>query len=330
MAKLSFLFRILIMILVVSTSVFAYTSVLANRIEGRVYGPNKSPVPNADIELMNDVNAILAHSITDSGGKFSFFGVSKGKFIIKASAYRLNLMEKYEDVEINPPRPGGSDTAFVDIYLSYDKHAQAAVTLTSPDAIFVQEIPSNAKDLYEKGLGQLEKKPEQAFANFEEAIKIFPTYFDALHVLGREYIMRKDYQKGYPYLLKAIDINPRSSSSYYSLGYAFLQLNELPAALEAAKAAVTINQSVADSQLLYGTVLRLSKNYAESEKTLLKAKSLTKTPVFEISKQLALVYNRLNRNQDAANELENFLKASPNSPDKKEIEDMIKKLRNSK
>src|SRR5947208_10944354 len=40
--------------------------------------------------------------------------------------------------------------------------------------------------------------------------------------------------RSYPYLLRAIDVNQRSAPTYYSLSYAFYQLKQYPAALEAA------------------------------------------------------------------------------------------------
>ncbi|MGI9036769.1 MAG: tetratricopeptide repeat protein, partial [Pyrinomonadaceae bacterium] len=82
--------------------------------------------------------------------------------------------------------------------------------------------------------------------------------------------------------------------------------------------------------LLYGTLLRLNGDYQEAEKVLLKAKSLAKKPNPEISWQLALLYNKLKRNKEAANELETYLKIYPDSPDKKKVEDLIAKLKASK
>lgn len=300
-----------------------------NKIEGRVYDPNRNPVSNIDVELSNDVGSFIGHTKTDSGGRFTFVGMSSGRFSIKVVAFQYNLAEQTQEVQIVNLTRVSSDTAYIDFYLRYNK-SESAITPKSPDSIFVQEIPKEAKELYESGVKKFSKEPDKAFAQIDGAIQIFPIYFDALSFLGKEYVNRKNYEKGYPYLLRAIDVNPRSSSSYYSLGYAFLQLNQIPAAVEAAKATVTINGSCVDCQLLYGTVLRVNRSYADAEKALLKAKSLTRKPIAEIHWQLALLYNKLKRNQEAADELETYLKIQPDSPDKKKIEDLIGKLRTSK
>ncbi len=328
MNKLLYICSLLFFMLVCVPNFFSKSVSAFNRIEGRVYDPNRNPVSNADVELYNTVGSFIAHTKTDYSGRFTFVGMSSGRFSIKVLVLQSNLMEQSQDVEIVNLTRISSDTAYVDFYLRYNKR-ENAITPTSPDSIFVQEIPKQAKELYESGVKKLPKQPEKAFAQIDEAIKIFPSYFDALSLLGKEYVNRKEYEKGYPYLLKAIDVNPRSSSSYYSLGYAFLQLNQLPAAIEAAKATTIINASCVDCQLLYGTILRTNGSYADAEKALLKAKSLTKKPDAEIHWQLALLYNKLKRNNEAAEELETYLKIKPDSPDKKKIEDLIAKLRTS-
>jgi len=80
--------------------------------------------------------------------------------------------------------------------------------------------------------------------------------------------------------------------------------------------------------LLYGTVLRMSGSLDQALATLLKAEKLSKeAPIAEIHWQLALLYNKLNRNKEAADELETYLKIDPNVPNKKQVQDLIQKLR---
>jgi tetratricopeptide (TPR) repeat protein len=194
-------------------------------------------------------------------------------------------MEQTQEVIVTQTR-NNNDRNYVDITLRYQKRNRSPEPDVTTGVIFVQDVPAAAKTAYLLGVDDFAKQPEKGLEEVEAALKIFPDYFDALDWLGKEYISRKQYEKGYPYLLKAIDVNPRSASSFYSLGYAFYQMKQYPAALEAAKATTTLVPGSIDSQLLYGTVLRITGSYTEAETVLLKANSLAKKMNAQVHWQL--------------------------------------------
>jgi tetratricopeptide (TPR) repeat protein len=317
----------LVAFFLLSPSVFPKSSVLINRIEGTVYDPNRRPVENIYVELTNDVDTVMARTRTNGIGRFSFLGMPAGRFIVKVLPFGTNLMQQSQDVQITNVGRSQNDTAYIDIYLRYDKRSTDGVNETSREVVFVQEVPPAAKKLYEDGIAESKKDQEKGMAKLEESLRIFPEYFDALHWLGKAYVAQKNYEKAYPYLMRAIDVNSRSYSDYYSLGFAFYQLKQYPAAAEAARATTVLVPDSMDAQLLYGTLLRITEKYPEAEKALLKANTLAQKKSGEVHWQLALLYNRLNRNQDTIDELEVYLKLVPDTPDKKKIQDMIAKLK---
>lgn len=319
-----------VFILAVSSSAFASkSSSLVNRIEGRVYSPQHLPVENIYVELRNEVGSPVGQTKTDSSGRYSFSGMPAGRYVVKVLPLGTKFTEQTQEVYVTNLSRSSSDFVYADFYLTYEKRASTPEIEKTPGVIFVQDIPKPAKKLFEEGVDELKKFQEKGLDKLEAAIKVFPEYFDALSLLGQEYVTRGSYEKAYPYLLRAIDVNPRSSISFYRLAYAFYQLKQYPAALEAAKAAVILVPNSIDALQLYGTILRINGNYADAEKALLKAGSLAKGKNSEIHFQLALLYNRLKRNQDAIDELEIYLKLVPNSPDKSKIQELIVKLKSS-
>lgn len=298
-----------------------------NQIEGRVLTEQNVPVNNAYVELYNDVDFLINRTRSSSQGRFSFRGLRAGVYIIRVKPYGTNLQEATVRTEI---RDFGTipDFVYEDIRLEVDKRFTQQ-TETIIGTIYAQEIPDEAKRLFVSGAKKLDSQDEKGLAEIESAIKIFPEYFDALNKLGREYIVQGKYEQGYPFLLRAIDVNPRCPECFYSLGVAFYKLDQLEAGVKAAKAAVSLMPNSGDAQLLLGIVLRVSNNLAESEKALIAAKELYKNPNPEVHWQLALIYNRTERNKEAADELEKYLKVKSdiNSKEKKSTLELIDKLR---
>jgi len=293
-----------------------------------VYDPNHRPVQNLYVELVNEVDSVIQRTKTNNSGRFSFVGVPPGRLKVRVLTFGTNFMEQTQEIEIVKTR-NNNDVDYIDIYLRYETRRRGPETDLPAGVIFAQDIPPAAREQYLKGVADFAKDQEKGLLEIEEAIKLFPNYFEALNWLGKEYVSRRNYDKAYPYLLRAIDVNQRSAPTYYSLSYAFYQLKQYEAALEAARATTVLAPASVDAQLLYGTVLRITGSYAEAETALLKANSLAKEMNAETHWQLSLLYNRLNRNQDTINELEAFLKLVPDSPDKNKIRDMIAKLRTS-
>ena len=140
-----------------------------NRIEGQVYDPNRSPVANVYVELLNDVDSVIGRTQTSATGRFSFVGMPPGRFIIKVLPFAANLLEQTQEVQITNTSNTRNDTAYVDIYLRYDKRSREPVNETSREVVFVQDIPAAAKKLYEDGIADLSKNQAKGIAKLEEA-----------------------------------------------------------------------------------------------------------------------------------------------------------------
>jgi tetratricopeptide (TPR) repeat protein len=280
------------------------------------------------VELQNENYSTISRARTDSTGRFSFNGYPAGRYYIRVITTGTNYAEYTESLELVSVVRGGSDAAYPEIHLKVDNRKMRTGITPLTGSVFVQEVPEEARRLYKQGVRDLNEPDGKGFREIDAALKIFPTYYDALDTAGCEYVNRKEYEKALPYLIKSIDVNQRSFSSFYALAYACYQLNHRPEAIQSARAAVVLQPNSFNAQLLYGTLLRLDARYPEAEKALVEAEKLSKeTPVAEVHWQLALVYNHEGRNKEAADELELYLKLEPDAPRKKEIQDLIVKLR---
>jgi hypothetical protein len=296
-------------VLFLSHSVFALSS-----IEGSVYDDRGNALPDVHVELLNEYGSSIKRARTDGAGRYRFDNLRDGRYSIRVRPFQLDYHEQQRPVMVatqNIRGGEGSGTFQADFVLVPRKVAFADKEL---GVIFAQEIPKEARKEYEDAVDLLrERKVEQGFAGLQRAIAIFPDYFDALHAAGMEFYTAKMYKEAIPYFLRAVEINAKSVTAHYYIGFSLHYLGKEynKAALgEFRKAQVLAPGS---AQVLYGlgVVERAMGNFAEAEKTLLSAKKMAKSSIPEIHKELAQLYgNDLKKYDAAADELELYVKSS--------------------
>jgi tetratricopeptide (TPR) repeat protein len=292
-----------------------------NSISGNVVDENRSPIADLQVELLNDMDSVILRTKTDSFGLFVFRRLSTGVFQIRVQTYGTTYTGQTKRVQLERTR------AFeqVDFVLS----RQSTSKSTSAGAVFVQEVPEQARKEYDRAAAFLVKtqQPKEAVAALKKAIELFPLYFEALELLGTEYVKQQEYEAAIPILTKAIEVNRRAYPSLYALSLAQHSLKNVPEAVEAMKRAITLNPKSATGNLWMGMLLRQTGKLSEAEPYLKQADLLAESKSADTHWQLALLYNQTKRYKEAADELEIFLKVQPDSKDSELIKKLIQKLR---
>jgi hypothetical protein len=304
--------------------------VISNSIEGTVFDEYRKPVVNAFVELYNSLGVLMGNQRTTAGGRFSFRRLGPGRYSVTVKPTMTNLLEETQTVEITN-QFGQSETTFLDFRLQIDRRFLHSYPLVT-GSVFAQDVPNEARRLFRAGIEKLGSDPLRGLEDLEQAVGLFPNYFDALTALGKAHIMAGNYEKGYPYLLKAIDVNQKCADCYYALGLAFYKLEQIPAAVKAINAAAFLQPQVVNVRLLQGIILHSAKDLQGAETALLAATSMSREPIPDSHYYLALVYNKQGRNQEAADQLELYLKADKKIPNlkKEETKALIEKLRKPK
>jgi tetratricopeptide (TPR) repeat protein len=312
---------------------------IGNRISGYVFGFQRTPLDRVDVELLDDLNRTINRTRTNGSGLYVFYGMTQGRYIVRVLPFTTDYEEQEAELEIinivrtstNQVTGGGRgaisapDNKQQDFYL---KTRQGAITGTT-GAIFVQDIPKEAKTLYEKGLDQLrDNKQKEAFASLIAAIEKYPTYYYAMETLGTEYVRLRYYEAAQVLLANAVEINPRGYRSWYGLAYSFSALGKPSAALAASEKAIELNPNSAEALLIHGVILRQNKKFDQAEKQYIKAKGLNiKSYMPEIHRQLGFLYGyEMKRYADAVRELKLYLKARPDGKESDDIKKRIKEL----
>lgn len=307
-----------------------------NEVSGTVFGESSRPVADVFVELLNDVYSTVGRTRTNGSGRFSFSGLGEGRFKVKALPYGTEYLEQTQEVTLASvsASPGaGSDRQYVDIYLRVNERVYSGPFSAAAGVIFAQEVPEAARKLYREGVSYLaEKKEKEGLDSLKRAIEAFPTYYQALDRLGGEYATRgasdrSYYEAALILLTKAVEVNARSFSSVFGLGWTQYQLGMTTEAIETLTRATTLYSKAADPYLWLGKALRRAATLSQAEVALRRANDLAKGKTSEVHWQLAGLYRDQKRYKAAADELELFLKVEPKAADAGKIREMIKQLR---
>jgi hypothetical protein len=315
--------------------VFSHNAFAANTISGTIFDKARNPLADIDVELLDEYYRVLPNGRqkTTSSGRYEFTGLNAGRYSVRVYAFRYDLQDQTQEIEVAavsaiPGQPGSSYNV-LDFYLQPKKGGLADSELS---VIFAQDVPKDAKRLYDTAIDNFsKKKTTDGIMSLVEATKIFPEYYLALQRLTKELFVLHKYVESFQYSRKAAEVNPKSATAYYYMGYSLHNLGK-----EYDKSSVTALSEAArlapgSIQVLYvlGKVERSQGKFADAEKHLVAAKKLATAKIPEIYAELSQLYaNDLKKYGEAADELEQYIKASKLSDaDEKVARDKVADLR---
>jgi Tfp pilus assembly protein PilF len=306
-----------------------------NSISGIVYGESRTPVVDTYVQLLDELGTTLTQTRTNGSGRYTFYGLSNGRFKVKVFPVGTDYMEQVQEVQLTPVsaiQGSGGDNQTVDFYLRFREGANRG-PFSVPGAIFAQEVPDAAKKLYELGVSELRQKNEkEGFENLKKALDVFPNYFLALDRLGTEYASRGRINPSYfeaarILLTRALEVNPRSFSSMFGLGFTQYHQGMLKEAVDNLEHAITVYNDSPNAFLWVGIAQKRVGKLVQAEASLKRANELSKGKEADVHWQLAGLYSDQKRYTEAAAELELFLKTNPDARDAEKIKQLIAQLK---
>lgn len=296
-------------------------------IVGLVRNRNGQTVTDVRVLIIDENFQTIHNSFIGPGGYFRVEKVKQGRYTIRVETTGTPYEEQSQSIELQALRKmgGGNETWPVEFILKYKK-GEGLPTNNSP--VFAQDIPKAARTEYERGTGNLKSsKTDQGITSLKKAVEIFPDYFDALELLGTEYVKNGQYEAAIPVLNHATEINKRAPKSLYALGVAYLKLSRLPEAIESLEKSAQIDGSSANTQMMLGLAYGNNGALDKSEAGFKKALQLGGSAAAEAHYYLTGLYNKLERYHEAWQELELFLKEAKNVKDPTQIKAMIANLK---
>lgn len=308
-------------------SIFFYASPLQSfTIMGRVRDQSGQAVSGVRVSLLNDGYSQLRMVFVDSGGGFRFPGIGSGVYHVRIETTGTPYEEQTQRIELQSLRirGAGNEPFPIDFVLRPKKGPPAPPR----EVIFAQTVPAAARDEYERGATHLRNsKTDLGFESLKKAIDIFPDYFDALELLGAEYVKQGLFEPALPVLTRALEVNQRAPKSAYALGVAHLKLNHPVDAAQWLKKSSEMDPNNPNVYMMLGLAHGNNREYEQSETAFKKALHLGGRAAAEAHFYLAGIYNKQERYREAWKRLELYLKEAQDIKDRNLVKSMIDKMK---
>lgn len=288
-----------------------------NSIEGTVTDREGRPLINTRVFLQDDSYSQLAMAYTDGSGRFRFTRLASGNYNVQVDPLGTDYERQSQRVEAVPfsPVAGAGEIFRVNFQLKLKKMAgtAAAANNNAADTIFYQNVPDAAKQEFARGRKNVEKGDFDAgAASLKSALGIFPDYYEAMELLGTEYVKRHEYQSALPLLERAVVINENGWRGFYSLGIALTESNRATQAVTALRRAVELNPRSPNPYMRLGMALAVADaTRAEAIQTFKKVVAMENRNIPEAYLYLGRLYDMSGQLAPAIENMKSYASYAP-------------------
>lgn len=304
-------------------------------ITGYVFFPSGRRAEGTIQVKLQSLHAPELSVIADSSGAFTFSSLSPGNYnvvVIASDDYEIGRDAVYIDSDLDLSRMGLPSiktarryTVMITLQLkrSAANHPNGSVVNAA-----LSDVPENARTLYEKGLEQAHAgESDKAIDNLKAAISLYPKFPLALNELGVQYLKVKQPLKAVEPLRSATKLSPEAFTPKLNLGIALLETQQFADAETQLRDALQRNEGAPTAHMYLGLVLTKLRNYVDAEKELRRSIDLGGPQIGLAHYYLGGIYWGRREYRQAADELEAYLRLTPNAQDAERVRGTIKELR---
>jgi tetratricopeptide (TPR) repeat protein len=304
-------------------------------IAGYVFFPSgRRAEGNIQVKLQS-LNSGELSLVADSSGAFTFTSLSPGNYtvvVIAGDEYEIGREAVFVDSDLDLSRSGLPTiktsrryTVMITLQLKRNSanHAKGSVVNAA-----LADVPESARTLFERGQEEGRAGDSlKAIDNLKAALSLYPKFPLALNELGVQYLKINQPHKAVEPLRSAAKLSPDAFTPKLNLGIALLETQQFAEAETQLRDAVKRNDSAPTAHMYLGVVLGKLHNYADAEKELRQAIDLAGNQLGLAHYYLGGVYWGRREYRQAADELETYLRLTPNAQDAERVRGTIKELR---
>jgi tetratricopeptide (TPR) repeat protein len=292
-------------------------------IFGRVTLPDGHPAKTNVKVFLEGTSGLRRDTLSDDQGNYEFRGINRGRYQIHAT--NPNAPEQYCDPIEADVTPSYITRLQVDINLKLplNKEKKGANPGIVGVSEVTQNIPKPALKAFEQGLKlQKENKEEQALVAFNQAVELYPEYFQALTERANLLMGRDKLAESATDFERALRINDKYVPALRGLGYCQIQQKQFEAAATNLERAYVIEPEAPLTLLLLGFANLSLGRYEPAKQCLEEALKLGPEVAARAHVYLAEVFAQEQKFKEAADSIHQYLNLNPDAADAKHLKEL--------
>lgn len=282
-------------------------------IRGNVRAEPNRYVEDVRVDLKRETGQVLHSVYTRFNGQFEFFGLSVGIYVLEIEVDGFQPVRQVVAVD-SPPGVNG-------VTLMLRPTGGKAGGATGRISTRELAIPARALAHFNQGEEQLRQKknPGGAVSDLKEAVKIFPDYFEAHHLLGVAYMEMGKTKEAEEALRKSIEVSKESyGPAFAGLAALLSDQQKFAEAEPLARNAVERQERAWQGHFEMGRALLGLERAGEAEPSARRAVEINPglTNGFLL---LAKIHQALGNYPAMLSDLDEFLRREPKSPRSSEL-----------
>lgn len=288
---------------------------------GKVSLPDGKPAARVTVNL-ETVGGVKRDTLTDDQGNYEIRGLT-GRFRFQVNAVNPADPAQYTDPVDGDPGRAFANRLQINLYLRYPASEKKDAPPGTINAAEAREIPKPAKKAFEQGQKlQKENKAEQALASFNEALQLYPEYFQAFTERGNLLMQHGKLAESLADFDRALQINDKYSPALRGAGYCNIQQRKFEAAIDQLQKSLLYEPKVALTHMLLGYANLSLDRYPQAEQLLKQALKLGGDNIVRARVYLAEVYAHEQKFKEAADEIRAYLSLRPDAADAANLKKM--------
>jgi tetratricopeptide (TPR) repeat protein len=275
-----------------------------------VYANDDQQVEQASVELWTPTGALVATTVTGSGGEFYFAEVAPGEYLISVEKSGCELLWERVRLPLSTKR--------FTLRLKRNNAAENFVV-----SVRELSIPPKAQIALRDGISLLKIDLPRAMVNLQRAIEIFPGYYEAYYMVGMAHLMMERQADAEAAFRQSIELSERRyPRSFMALGAVLCDQERFDEAEPLIREGLTLDDTPWIGHLLLAGALFGLDRWDEAEENIHEA-ILRRPDVSDAYLLLAQIHVRQQDATAVVEDLDAFLKLEPDGA----ISDQARKAR---